>query len=309
MKIVFMGTAPFAVPCLKALLQAGHTVCGVITQPDKPRGRGHKTSYSPVKEYALQQGLEICQPQKVKSVEALRRIIAWNPDLITVVAYGQIIPESILTLPPCGCINVHGSLLPLYRGAAPIQRALMAGEKLTGVTTMYMDKGLDTGDIIRRAEMTIDDDIDYGELQERLAEMGAELLLLTINDIVAGTVCREPQDSGLATYAPALAGSDELICWDKPAEAIHNQIRALSPQPGAYTTIDGSKLKIYRSRVIDTTASGRPGTVTSVSTGLSVQTGQGLLELLEVQKEGRKRMPARDFAAGQRIAAGIALGS
>ncbi len=310
MKIVFMGTAPFAVPSLQALLEAGHTICGVITQPDKPRGRGHKVSYSPVKEYALKQGLEIFQPDKIKTPDALQQISAWNPHLITVVAYGQIIPENILTLPQYGCINVHGSLLPRYRGAAPIQRALMAGEKLTGVTTMFMDKGLDTGDMIRRAEMIIDDDIDYGELQDQLAVLGAELLLQTIEDLTSGTACRQPQDASQATYAPALTRSDELISWEQPALVIHNQIRALSPQPGAYTTFKGSKLKVFRSRVVSTTAQdGAPGQIEAVSNGLLVITGQGLLELLEVQKEGRKRMPARDFAAGQRISAGLALGT
>lgn len=309
MNIVFMGTAEFAVPSLKVLLEFGHVICGVVTQPDKPRGRGHKVSLSPVKEYALEHGLNMFQPDKIKSPDAMQQVAAWAPELVVVVAYGQIIPEAMLTLPHYGCINVHGSLLPRYRGAAPIQRALMAGEKVTGVTTMYMDKGLDTGDMIKQADFSVDDQVDYGELQQRLALIGADLLIKTIKDITAGTAQRVPQDSTQATYAPALNSSDEVICWQNPAMMLHNQVRALSPRPGAYTTYEGSKIKVYRSRVASSNGAGPPGMIASEHGKLLVQTGQGWLELLEVQKEGRKRMSARDFMAGQRNIAGVVLGS
>lgn len=304
-----MGTAEFAVPSLKVLLESGHKVAGVVTQPDKPRGRGHKVSLSPIKEYALQQDLKIFQPDKIKSPDALQQVSSWGPELIVVVAYGQIIPEAMLNLPHHGCINVHGSLLPHYRGAAPIQRALMAGEQVTGVTTMYMDKGLDTGDMIKQADFSIDDQIDYGELQQRLSLIGADLLIETIEDIAAGKAQRLPQDSNQATYAPALSSSDEVISWHNPAIMLHNQVRALSPRPGAYTTYEGNKLKIYRSEVASSNGAGTPGMIASEHGKLLVQTGQGWLELLEVQKEGRKRMSARDFMAGQRNIAGVVLGS
>jgi methionyl-tRNA formyltransferase len=309
LKIVFMGTAQFAVPALQALLESGQEIAGVITQPDKPRGRGHKLAFSPVKEYAVKQNLEVFQPARIDSEPALLKISEWQPEMIVVVAYGQIIPARILSLPVHGCINVHGSLLPRYRGAAPIQRALMAGEAVTGVTTMYMDQGLDTGDMIKKATVPIDGDIDYGELHDRLAEVGADLLLETIAAVADGTAAREKQDSSQATYAPVLRSNDELICWQMTAQQIHNQIRALSPLPGAYTSIEGNKLKVYKSRVTSLSDEGTPGLVKTTGSGFLVQTGQGLVELLEVQKEGRKRMPARDFAAGQRIPAGLILGS
>jgi len=308
MKIVFMGTAQFALPSLQALIDSGQEIAGVITQPDKPRGRGHKLSFSPVKEYALEKNLEIYQPDRIKSEAAIKKISDWQPEIIVVVAYGQIIPPSILSLPPHGCINVHGSLLPRYRGAAPIQRALMAGETVTGVTTMYMDQGLDTGDMIKKVVVPVDSDMNYGELHDRLSAAGAELLLETIAAIADGTATREKQDSSQATYAPVLSRDDELICWQNAAQQIHNQIRALSPMPGAYTTMENKKLKIYRSRVASLDGNGTPGLLTATGGSLLVQTGQGLLELLEVQKEGRKRMPASDFAAGQRIPAGLVLG-
>lgn len=309
MKIVFMGTAQFAVASLKALIDAGQTISGVVTQPDKPSGRRRKLSSSPIKEQALQHKLSLIQPVSIKSPDALEQIQAWQPDLIVVVAYGQIIPATILELPPSGCINVHGSLLPRYRGAAPIQRAIMNGETQTGVTTMYMDEGVDTGDMIMQAAIPIDDLVDYGELQQQLAQVGADLLLKTVAAIAAGTAPREKQESSLATYAPALKAADELIQWEMKAVDIHNQIRALSPQPGAFTRWQGSKLKVYKSRVASFSGQGTPGLVEASGSGLVVQTGQGRLELLEVQKEGRKRMPIRDFMAGQRGASGIMLGS
>lgn len=302
-----MGTAQFAVASLKALIASGHTVRGVVSQPDKPSGRRRRLSVSPVKEETLSHKLNLIQPASIKSYDALEQIRAWQPDLIVVAAYGQIIPISILGLPPCGCINVHGSLLPRYRGAAPIQRAIMAGETRTGVTTMYMDEGVDTGDMILQEAITIDERADYGELVGQLAQVGADLLLKTIDLIGLGTAPREKQDPSRATYAPPLKPADEQIHWDMKAVDIHNQIRALSPQPGAFTSWQGRKLKIFKSRVASLSGKDVPGLVEASNTGLAVCTGQGRLELLEVQREGRKRMPIRDFLTGQRIASGFKL--
>lgn len=308
MEIVFMGTARFAVAPLRALIAAGHTIKGVVTQPDKPSGRKRRLSKSPIKEEALGYGLNLAQPVNIKSEEAIAQIGAWQPEMIVVAAYGQIIPKTLLELPRLGCINVHGSLLPSYRGAAPIQRAIMNGENRTGVTIMYMDEGVDTGDMIMQGATPIDDDIDYGGLQEELAGLGADLLIKTIRAIANGTAQREKQDSSRATYAPALKTADEMIDWKMKAVDIHNQIRALSPQPGAFTLGQGSQLKIFKSRVASLSGEGTTGLAEVDGNRLVVQTGQGCLELLEVQKAGRKRMPIRDYIAGQRGLSGIILG-
>ncbi len=308
MKIVFMGTARFALPSLRALLKAGHTIEGVITQPDRPRGRKRKLAVSPIKAEALELGLQLSQPESIRSAQALEQLQAWEPELIVVAAYGQIIPQAILELAPYGSINVHGSLLPHYRGAAPIQWALINGEKETGVTTMYMDQGVDTGDIILKKALPVDEDIYYGQLQEQLAQLGAELIVQTVAAIATGTAPREKQDEAQATYAPALKSTDEMIHWDRDASDIHNQIRALSPQPGAATLWQGSQFKIYKSRVESAVGQGTPGLVQLTDSGLLVETGAGRLELLEVQRAGRKRMSIQAYMAGQRDLNGIILG-
>ena len=307
MNIVFMGTAPFAVPGLDALLAAGMNVTGVVTQPDRPKGRGHKLIPCAVKQRALEANLEVFQPENIKNALSVSHIASWQPDLIIVIAYGQIIPVDMLNLARLGCINVHGSLLPKYRGAAPIQRALMAGETVTGITTMFMNEGMDTGDMILQDEIPIPDEADYGSLHDLMAVRGAALLTETIGLIISGTAPRINQADDLATYAPTLKREDEVIHWDRPAVAIHNQIRALSPAPGAYCVLEGFKLKVYRSRVHfeDTPTT---GTVTGISPdGLLVSTGSGVLELLEVQREGKKRISARDFLAGFKVTPGTVL--
>ncbi|SHH28554.1 methionyl-tRNA formyltransferase [Thermosyntropha lipolytica DSM 11003] len=309
MRIVYMGTSDFAVYPLRMLLDSGYDVKGVVTQPDKPRGRGKKLAFSPVKEVAVMHNLSLFQPARIKSPEAVEFVKSWQPDLIVVVAYGQILSRELLSLPPLGCINIHASLLPFYRGPAPIQRALMNGEKETGVTIMYMDEGLDTGDIIKQWKMPVDEDINYGELKDVLTKKGAELLIETIKDMEKGKVERYKQDHSQATYAPMLTPDDEIIMWDKSAGEIHNKIRALSPVPGAYSYIEGFKLKIFRSRVVEKTGYGVPGEIKGISReGFLVQTGEGILEILEVQREGKKRMSSLDFLRGSRIGQGIILG-
>lgn len=309
MKVVFMGTSDFAVPSLLNLLQGGQEVVGVVSQPDKARGRGKKISPTPVKAQAVEMGLEVYQSENIKSSQALEQIRKWDPELIVVASYGQIIPRAILEYPVNGCINVHASILPRYRGAAPIQRAIMAGEKSTGVTIMYMEEGLDTGDIIAQEPVTISDDMDGGTLTELLAQNGAELLLKVIQAMEKGAISRRKQDDSQATYAPMLKGQDEWIDWNGTAREIANQIRALSPTPGAYTLLKGMKLKIFAVRLIDERPSGLAGQVVHLSKeGFVAQTGESGLEILEVQKAGKKRVKAVDFVRGYRDLVGKMLG-
>ncbi len=309
MRVVFMGTSIFAVPSLVKLKQSGHQIAAVVSQPDKAKGRGKKLSPTPIKEIALSLGLEIYQTNNIKSDEALANIREWDPEIIAVASYGQIIPESILEYPPWGCINVHASILPEYRGAAPIQRALMAGEHSSGVTIMYMDKGLDTGDIIKQTVVEISDDMDHGALENMLAEIGADLLIQVISEIEQGPIKRTKQDDSRATYAHMLRREDELINWSDPNIKIFNQIRALSPMPGAYTWLDDGKIKIFLSRVINEYVDGEIGQVVSLSKdGFVVKTGDKLLEVLEVQKEGKNRIKAVDFLRGYKGITGKLLG-
>lgn len=308
MNIVYMGTSIFAVASLESLIASHHQVVGVVSQPDRPRGRGKRISPTPVKEMAEQHGIPVYQPGKIKSPEAIQQIKLWQPDLIVVVSYGQIIPPEILHLPALGCINVHASLLPRYRGAAPIQRALMEGEKISGITTMFMDEGLDTGDIILQLEVPIKDEHDHGQLESILAHKGALLLLETIDQLQNGTAPRIPQQHELATYAARITPNDEKIDWSQPAESIHNQIRALSPTPGAWTTIDNNKTKVYKSRVISDDGSGVISQIVEVGNeGFLVQSGKGMLEILEVQRAGKKRMPVADFLRGYKLQPGTLL--
>lgn len=301
MRVVFMGTSVFAVPALMKLYQSGQHLAGVVSQPDKAKGRGKKLSPTPIKEIALSLELEIYQTDNIKSDEALAKIQEWDPEIIVVASYGQIIPGPILDYPFYGCINVHASLLPQYRGAAPIQRALMAGEKSSGITIMYMDKGLDTGDIIKQSPVDISDDMDHGALENLLAQKGADLLIQVISELERGPVNRIKQDDDRATYAHMLKREDELINWSEPAKKIFNQVRALSPAPGAYTHLDDAKIKIFLSRVIDEYHEGEVGQVVSLSEqGFVVKTGDKVLEVLEVQKAGRNRIQAIDFMRGYR---------
>ncbi len=308
MNIVYMGTSVFAVPSLQSLIASRHQVVGVISQPDRPRGRGKRISPTPVKEIAQQHGIPVYQPAKIKAPEATQQIRLWQPELIVVVSYGQIIPPEILEYPAAGCINVHASLLPRYRGAAPIQRALMEGEKTSGITTMFMDEGLDTGDIILQLDIPVKDEYDHGQLEAILAEKGALLLEETIDQLENGTAPRIPQQHELASYASRIGPEDEKIDWVQPAESIHNQIRALSPAPGAWISIDTYKTKVFKSRVISNDGSGVISQVVEVgSEGFTVQSGKGIIEILEVQRAGKKRMPARDFLRGCKLQPGTLL--
>lgn len=308
MKVVFMGTSDFAVPSLAKLIDSQHEILGVVTQPDRPQGRGNKVLFSPVKELAVQHNLEIYQPSKIKDESAVDMLRNWESDLIVVASYGQILPAEILDLPRLGCINVHASLLPHYRGAAPIQRAIMAGDKVSGVTTMFMNTGLDTGDIILQKPVKISDDMDHGELENVLAHEGADLLIDTMAVLASGSNPRRKQDDHRSSYAPMMTRDDEKIDWNKEAIAIKNLIRALSPQPAAYTSFNDSRFKIYKSRVVDKEATGQPGQITRITQdGFEVQTGQGILEILEVKREGKKRIACREFLKGFELVPGDTL--
>ncbi len=307
MRIVFMGTPEFAVPSLKALVEAGHEVMAVITQPDRPRGRGQKLSYSPVKETALALGLKIYQPHKIREQEFVGILEALAPELIVVVAFGQILTENILSIPPYGCINVHASLLPAYRGPAPIHWAIMNGEKVTGITTMLMDTGLDTGDILLREEVAISPDMTTGELHDVLARVGAALLVKTIELWRDKEIIPVSQKGMPFSYAPLLKKEHELIHWEKTAETIFNQVRGLEPWPGAYTMYKESVLKIRGAQIYhETEQKAQPGTVLHIvkDQGFVVQTGQGSILVTKVQPFGKKTMAAASFCHGYHLEVG-----
>ncbi|HMD70169.1 MAG TPA: methionyl-tRNA formyltransferase [Bryobacteraceae bacterium] len=308
LRLVFLGTPAFAVPTLERIVEAGHRVAAVLTQPDRPRGRGQQLAPPPVKEAALRLGLPAYQPERVRHPEVLEFLRAQEAEVMVVVGYGQIIPQAAIDLAPLGIINVHASLLPKYRGAAPIQWAILNGETRTGVTTMRIDAGLDTGAMLLKAETGIAPDEDAPSLSRRLAEMGARLLVETLDGLLAGTITPEAQDPAQATYAPMLKKEDGRIDWTRPAAAIHNQVRGLQPSPGAYTRFRGQTLHVRRARVADAAKAGAaPGTVAGVRPP-AVACGEGALELIEVQSEGRKRVSAADFANGQRLMENEVLG-
>ena len=295
MRIVFMGTPDFAAASLKELLKTKHEIVGVFTQPDKPKGRGYHLVAPPVKELALQHNLTVYQPQKMRDGEALSVLKELNPDLIAVVAYGKILPKEILELPKYGCVNVHGSLLPKYRGAGPIQWSVIDGEPVTGVTTMYMGEGLDTGDMILKKETPIGEEETYGELHDRLAEIGAQALAETLDLIERGEAPREKQDDSLSSYAPMLDKEIARLDFSQPAQKLHNLIRGLSPWPVARTSYNGKLLKVHRARVV----TGKSGTPGLDKKKLLVACGQDALELVEVQLEGGKRIGGEDFMRGR----------
>jgi len=310
MRIIFMGTSRFAVPTLEAVVRAGHQVLLVVTQPDRPSGRGLQVHASPVKQAAERLGLPVFQPEKIREESAVQRIRSLAPlDAIVVAAFGQIVPKAILDIPRLGCINVHASLLPKYRGAAPILHAIAAGETRTGVTTMLMDPGLDTGDILLQEETEIGPEETAGELEERLAEMGAALLIRTLDALESGTACPTPQDHSRATLAPSIKREAGEIDWQQSAAAIVNKARGYNPRPGCYTFLKGQTVKIWRARLgRESGRIGPPGAVLSVdSEGVEVAAGQGSVVLVEVQPEGRKRMSAADFARGARLEPGSAV--
>lgn len=301
MKIVFLGTPDFAVPTLEAILAAGHNVQTVVTQPDRPKGRGKEIASSPVKQAALRAGLPVFQPERIRRPEAIAHLAELSPDAMVVVGYGQIIPQSVIDIAPLGIINVHASLLPELRGAAPIQWAIVRGYEKTGVTTMRIEAGLDTGDIGLQWETPIDPEETAPELSARLAPAGARLLVETLGQVLQNKAVFRPQDSSLATWAPILKKSDGLIDWTQGAKTIHNVIRGLQPWPGAFTTFRERSLQIRRSRPIEGSRQFAPGALFRDG-GVYVASGNGtILELLEVQPEGGKRMRAEDFANGHRL--------
>lgn len=301
-RIVFMGTPDFAVPSLRAVVSAGYEIVGVITQPDRPKGRGQKLSPSAVKEEARAHNLAVHQPLKIRNEEFIEKMSELKPDLIIVVAFGQILPKRILDLPPYGCINVHASLLPKYRGAAPIHRAIINGEKETGVTTMFMDVGLDTGDMLLSEKVEVPLEMNCGELHDILAQKGAELLLQTIEKLFANKIQPIKQDDAAASYAAILKREDELIDWNKPALAVNNRIRGLAPWPGGYTNYEDKPLKIRAAKLWHTkNISEKPGTVIEIvkGGGFVVQTGEGgSILVTKVQPFGKKIMPSDSFING-----------
>lgn len=310
MRIVFMGTPDFAVGSLQALCESGkHEILAVVTQPDRPKGRGNKLLRTPVKEYALEQGLTVYQPQKVKTPEFVELLHELQPELIVVAAFGQFLSKEILELPKYGCINVHASLLPKYRGAAPIQYAIIKGEKESGVTIMQMDIGMDTGAMLDKVVVPIEENTTMGELHDALREQGAALLLQVIDKIATGTAVAEPQDNEQATYATLLDRSMEHIDWSKTAQEVHNLIRGFNPAPSTFTKLpNGKSLKIWGSKMTDKSSAAAAGTV--IETGkhsFFVACGDGVLEITEVQPESKKRMPAQVFLNGRGVQEGDLL--
>ncbi len=309
-RVVFMGTSDFAVCSLQALLDAKVPVIGVYTQPDRPKGRGRKLNAPPVKQLALELGIPVCQPNRLRDAQAVQSVRDLHPDLIVVTSYGQILPQAVLDIPPLGCINVHASLLPRYRGASPVNRALMDGEQVTGVTTMLMDAGLDTGAMLLSGELKIDFEETAGQLEERLAQLGGEVLIETIHRLRRGELDPKPQDDALSSYAPLLKKEDGLIDWSFPAMTLHNRVRGLDPWPGAFTRLRDVPLKIYRTLpvTLETEPEGVPGQVLSAdSSGLCILCGEGALLVREAQLPGRNRLKIGDFLRGARIAPGEIL--
>lgn len=301
LNIVFMGTPDFAVPCLKALVDAKHNVQAVFTQPDKPRGRGNKLVPTPVKKFAIECNIPVYQPTGLRkgndAESSLQVLQELNPDLIVVVAYGQILPKSILDLPKYRCINIHASLLPKYRGAGPIQRCILDGETLTGVTSMYMEEGLDTGDMLIKEEITIGKNMIADELHDALSEMGAEVLLKTIQAIEDGSIVRTPQDDSMSTYAKMITKEMSHLDFSKSAQEVHNIIRGIT----GFTSLNGKRLKVFRSEILEKTSSKPFGTIVDTS-NFTVVCGDGkCIKFNEVQLEGSKRMDTKVFLRGKKL--------
>lgn len=308
MRAVFMGTPDFSVPVLEAMVNAGHQIAGVVTQPDKPKGRGKAVAFSPVKEAALKYGLPIYQPVKVRDPEFVKVLRELAPEVIVVVAFGQILSREILELPRYGCVNVHASLLPMYRGASPIQHVILNGEKETGVTTMMMDTGIDTGDMLLKTVIPIDEKETGGSLHDKLAKAGGPLLIETLDQLSRGTAVRIPQE-GETCYAGMLTKAMGRMDFTRSAEELERQVRGLYPWPGAYTSVNGKTLKVFRASVSDEESGREPGRVVQIAEkGFCVQTGKGLLQIEEVQLEGKKRMEAEAFLRGYSLDCDTKLG-
>lgn len=309
MKIVFMGTPEFAVPCLQKIIDEGHEVLAVVTQPDKPKGRGKKLAMSPVKELALKYNIDVYQPVKAREESFVEKLKEINPELIVVVAFGQILPKSILDIPKFGCVNVHASLLPKYRGAAPLNWVIINGEEKTGVTTMYMDVGLDTGDMILKSEIILDDEITAGELHDKMMIDGANVLKETIDLIAQGKAPREKQNDDETCYSPIMDKTLGNIDWNKSAKDIHNLVRGVNPWPSAYTTYENQTMKIWKTKVVDKNSDKAPGTILKVDKeGIEVNTGNGVIQISEIQMSGKKRMVVSEYIKGNTISTDIVLG-
>ena len=308
MRVIFMGTPDFSVGTLEALVQAGHEVVLAVTQPDKPKGRGGKMQYTPVKEKALEYDIPVFQPVKVREKSCVEKLDSYKADVIVVVAFGQILPREILELTPYGCINVHASLLPKYRGAAPIQWSIIDGETVTGVTTMQMDEGLDTGDMLLKTEVPLEPDETGGSLHDKLSAAGAKLCVETLKALEEKTVTPEKQGETPTKYARMLDKELGKIDWTKDAASIERLVRGLNPWPSAYTSWEGKIMKIWSAEVVDRESKAPCGTVAEVTkTDFSVQTGKGLLKVTELQIPGKKRMAADAFLRGYKMETGTLL--
>lgn len=308
MRIVFMGTPDFSVPTLEALIRGGHEVIGVVTQPDKPKGRGKAVLMTPVKEKALEYGIPVYQPVKAREESFVELLRDLNPDAMVVIAFGQILPKSILDIPKYGCINIHASLLPKYRGAAPLQWVVLEGEKETGITTMMMDVGMDTGDMLEKQVVPMDAKETYGSIHDKLSVLGGDLILSTLKKLEQGTLDRTPQPEDEATYTKKITKSMGDIDWTEEAAVIERYIRGLNPWPSAYTSWNGKTLKIWAADVLEQEEIGEPGEIVKVEkNGVFVKTGKGTLVLKEVQLEGKKRMEIEAFLRGYPLTRGMML--
>lgn len=309
MKVIFMGTPDFSVGTLEALIAAGHEITLAVTQPDKPKGRGKSMQYPPVKEAALAHGIEVYQPRRVREPECIEYLRKYEADIIVVVAFGQILPKEILEMPKYGCINVHASLLPKYRGAAPIQWAVINGEKVTGVTTMRMAEGIDTGDMILKEEVELDAEETGGSLFDRLAKTGGELCVKTLTAIENGTATYTPQNHEEATHTTMIKKQLGEMDWTKSAQELERLVRGLNPWPSAYTHLNGKTLKIWKTSVLEKETGKDPGTIEVGKSTIAVQTGKGMLQLEEIQLEGKKRMQTDAFLRGVSLETGMILGN
>ncbi len=310
MNIIFMGTPDFSVPALRALVEGGHKVTAVVTQPDKPKGRGKAVQMTPVKEAALELDIPVYQPAKVREEGFLQQLKDLNPEVIVVAAFGQILPQRLLDIPAYGCINIHASLLPKYRGAAPIQWVIIDGEKETGITTMQMNAGLDTGDMLEKRVVPIDPDETGGSLHDKLSAAGGELILSTLEKLEKGLLAPEPQTEENTCYAKMLTKALGKMDWEKTAVELERLIRGLNPWPSAYTGLDGKTLKIWQARVLEEEYEGKPGCVVRAKKDdLFVKTGKGTLAITSLQLEGKKRMDAGAFLRGYQMRCGMVLGN
>ena len=298
MKVIFMGTPDFSVGTLEALIGAGHEVVLVVTQPDKPKGRGGKMQYTPVKEAAVAHGIPVFQPVKIREPEAVEELRKYNADIMVVIAFGQILPKEILDMTPYGCINVHASLLPSYRGAAPIQWAVIDGEKESGVTTMMMDVGLDTGDMLEQKAIPLDEKETGGSLFDKLSALGGSMILSTLKGLENGTITRTPQGESGTSYAKMLTKEMGHIDWTKDAVSIERLVRGLNPWPSAYTSYAGKTMKIWSAEVTDLPGERAPGKIHVTKDRLFLETGEGVLDVKELQLEGKKRMDTASFLRG-----------